>query len=110
MIPKKRVLVFYFPVVALIVLAFTIPNCAHDSRTAPKNACINNLRQIEVAKERWAMDNHKTNGPVTWNDLMPFLAPPGLKAEILHCPERGVYTIGNIEEPPKCSIKGHEFQ
>src|SRR5213594_2422806 len=49
-------------VVAIIGLlaAIAIPNFDKARTTAQKNACINNLRQIDGAKEQWALENKKT--------------------------------------------------
>src|ERR1700733_12318118 len=58
------------------------------------NACVNNLRLIDSAKQQWALENKKqsTDTP-TMDDLRPYLvrAP---NAELPACPEGGVYTIG----------------
>src|SRR6201988_5316783 len=46
-------------VVAIIGLlaAIAIPNFIKARTTAQKNACISNLRQIDGAKEQWALEN-----------------------------------------------------
>ena len=51
-------------VVAIIGLlaAIAIPNFVRARTTAQKNACINNLRQIDGAKEQWALENKKKDG------------------------------------------------
>ena len=51
-------------VVAIIGLlaAIAIPNFVKARTTAQRNACINNLRQIDGAKEQWALENNKTTG------------------------------------------------
>jgi prepilin-type N-terminal cleavage/methylation domain-containing protein len=51
-------------VVAIIGLlaAIAIPNFVKARGTAQKNACINNLRQIDGAKEQWALENKKSSG------------------------------------------------
>ena len=48
-------------VVAIIGLlaAIAIPNFVQARTTSQKNACINNLRQVESAKEQWALENGK---------------------------------------------------
>jgi prepilin-type N-terminal cleavage/methylation domain-containing protein len=45
-------------VVAIIGLlaAIAIPNFVKARETAQKNACINNLRQIDGAKQQWALE------------------------------------------------------
>src|SRR5438445_12669066 len=46
-------------VVAIIVLwaAIAIPNFVRERQTSQTNACINNLRQIDGAKQQWALEN-----------------------------------------------------
>jgi len=46
-------------VVAIIGLlaAIAIPNFVKARTTAQQNACINNLRQIDGAKQQWAIEN-----------------------------------------------------
>jgi hypothetical protein len=72
------------------------------ARSTPSSApCINNLRQIEAAKDEWRLEKSKTTNDVpTWDDIRPYLAHE------LHCPANGVYTIGRVGDPPTCSIGG----
>jgi hypothetical protein len=91
--------------VAGLVAAIAVPNFVHARATAQKNACINNLRLIDSAKQQWALDQHKqsTDTP-TKNDLLPYL---GGKFPV--CPDGGVYTIGPVGQKPTCSTDGHEL-
>ena len=57
-----------------LMLAIAIPNFVKARDTAMQNACINNLRQIDAAKQQWALENSKKAGDVpTEADLKPFL-------------------------------------
>ena len=51
-------------VVAIIGLlaAIAIPNFVKARTTAQKNACINNLQQIQSAKQQWATEKNKETG------------------------------------------------
>ena len=72
--------------------------------TAQRNTCINNLRQIDAAKQQWALENSKTDEavPVTL-ELLPYL-----KGNVFPvCPGGGTYTINAVGVPPTCSIPGH---
>jgi prepilin-type N-terminal cleavage/methylation domain-containing protein len=53
-------------VVAIIGLlaAIAIPNFVKARSTAQKNTCIANMKQIEGAKQQWAMEKGKTNADV----------------------------------------------
>jgi prepilin-type N-terminal cleavage/methylation domain-containing protein len=93
-------------VVAIIGLlaAIAIPNFVKARGTAQKNACINNLRQIDGAKEQWALENKKSAGAA--------IDTTGINAYIKGqttplCPAGGTYSYNVIDTPPGCSIPGH---
>jgi len=68
------------------------------------NACINNLRQIDAAKQQWALENEKTaNAVPTAQDLLPYFRD-GLFPV---CPAGGTYTLNAVGVLPTCSISGH---
>lgn len=69
-----------------------------------RNSCINNLRQIDAAKQQWALENGKTAYAVpTAQDLLPYFKDGIFPV----CPSGGTYTIGAVGEVPGCSIPGH---
>jgi len=80
---------------------------AESEKTQRMNACINNLRLFDAAKQQWALENKKqaTDTP-TMNDLQPYLGH-GSNGEMPACPDGGVYTVGTVGEKPVCSIPGH---
>ena len=86
--------------------AVAIPNFVKARQTAQKNACIAHLRQIETAKQDWALENKKadTDTP-TKEELRPFFKSP----QILVCPAGGDYTINPVSTPPQCSLPGHSI-
>jgi hypothetical protein len=89
-----------FGFVALIV----VPAFVAGTRFRQANPCYNNLRQIESAKNEWALENGKTNGTlVTENDIKPYIML-NTNGDFLKCPLGGTYTIGRVGEDPKCSI------
>jgi len=68
-------------------------------------ACIANLRQIETAKQQWAVENNKPVGSLpTPVDLAPYL--PG-KVFQLVCPAGGNYTLNPVGTLATCSVAGH---
>lgn len=71
---------------------------------AQLNACFNNMRIIEGAKDQWALENKKGTGDAaSAQDLQPYLKNNVLPA----CPQGGVYTINAVGALPTCSIPGH---
>ena len=98
-------------VVAIIGLlaAIAIPNFVKARTTAQKNACINNLRQIDGAKEQWALETKQaaTATPVE-TDLDGYIK--GTTAKTV-CPAAGAagtfassYTINALGTSPVCQI------
>ena len=51
-------------VVAIIALlaAIAIPNIIQSRATSQQKVCINNLRQIDSAKQQWALENRAVGG------------------------------------------------
>jgi Skp family chaperone for outer membrane proteins len=68
------------------------------------NACINNLRQIDAAKQQWALENDKTADAIPpAQDLLPYFRGGIIPV----CPSGGTYTINTVGVPPTCSVSGH---
>jgi hypothetical protein len=85
--------------------AIAIPNFVRARETAQHNACINNLRQIDSAKQQWTLDSGVEVGQsVTEANLDPYLRQ-GVNS--ITCPAGGTYSINAIGEDPTCSITGH---
>jgi chromosome segregation ATPase len=71
---------------------------------AQLNACVNNLRQIDAAKQQWALENNKTADAIpSAQDLLPYFTNMIFPA----CPSGGAYTINAVNVSPTCSIPGH---
>lgn len=82
-----------------VLLAIAIPNFMRARETSRAKSCCSNLRQIETAKEQWAMENKK--GPED-TPLMTELCPDYIKAEP-QCPSGDqAYDIGNMRTRPRC--------
>jgi hypothetical protein len=89
-----------------IFAAIAVPNFVKARQTAQKNACISNLRQIDGAKQQWALEKKKADSDVpTAKDLQPYLRKTALPT----CPTGGTYTINRVSESPECSIPGHKL-
>src|ERR1035437_1788920 len=91
-------------VVAIIGLlaAIAIPNFVRARTTSQKNACINNLRQIDGAVQQWALEQKKAaSAAVGYTDIKDYL-----KNSVI-CPSGGTafsdsYTIVNVATKPVC--------
>jgi hypothetical protein len=89
-----------------LLLAIAIPNFVKARDTSMQNACINNLRQIDAAKNQWALENNKPSTVTpTESDLLPYFKDH----KFPHCPADGTYTIGAVSNAPTCSIPKHEL-
>ena len=81
-----------------------LASAAGDEK-ASRRICIGNLRQLDAAKEMWALDNKKQKGDLpTVADLLPYL---GRNQQFPVCPDGGTYDIKAIGEAPTCSVSGH---
>ena len=86
-----------------MMLAIAIPNFVKARETAQRNACINNLRQIDGATEQWALEKRKDVGTtVTEADVTPYI-----RDGFPICPTGGRYTIGPVGKPPTCTQPRH---
>jgi prepilin-type N-terminal cleavage/methylation domain-containing protein len=96
-------------VVAIIGLlaAIAIPNFVKARTTAQKNACINNLRQIDGAKEQWALEKKVSAGTALdatkEGEVDAYIK--GSKRPT--CPAGGTYSYNAVDTSPACSIPGH---
>ena len=89
-------------VVAIIGLlaAIAIPNFVRARNTAQKNSCINNLRQIEAAKQQWALENKKVDADVpSSDDVKNYIKNNAYPT----CPASGSYTVGAVSTEVVCS-------
>jgi prepilin-type N-terminal cleavage/methylation domain-containing protein len=100
-------------VVAIIGLlaAIAIPNFIRSRTTAQTKVCINNLRQIDSAKQQWALENKQTGGAVpVQTELEPFIVRT-TSGVMPVCPSAGPtatfatsYSINEVTNSPACLI------
>jgi len=69
-----------------------------------RNTCINNLREIDAAKQQWALEKSKPADAVPRpEELLPYLKEGVFPA----CPDGGIYYLNSVEALPACTIQGH---
>ena len=99
-------------VVAIIGLlaAIAIPNFVRARTTSQQNACINNLRQIDGAKQQWALENKATtNATPAQTDIQPYMGRGNL-GTLASCPADSSstfltsYKIDTLQNAPSCLI------
>jgi hypothetical protein len=93
--------VFFCLVIAIIL---DVGGSGPHSIVSAKNVCINNLRQIDAAKEEWASQNGKALGEAVIETGMAAFLKEG---KIPICPEGAAYSFGRVGEVPRCSVLGH---
>ena len=94
-------------VVAIIgmLAAIAVPSFNKARLSAQRTGCISNLRQIDGAKERWAVEAHRGAGaPVDEAEVNSYM-----KRGAPNCPGNGSYNYGNLDTDPTCSIPGHSL-
>jgi hypothetical protein len=86
------------------VIFVVIPDFVGMDYSSSQNTCVNNLRQLQAAKEEWALENGKTNGTlVTVGDITPYIQLDR-DGHIPKCPAGGTYILGRVGEEVECSI------
>jgi len=99
-------------VVAIIgvLCAMILPNFINARLTSQMNACIENLRQIDAAKQQWALEQHgTTTSTPSALELQPYLGH-GSAGELPICPAdsqrrpsfNSSYKIENVGTKPIC--------
>src|SRR5437764_6998303 len=92
-------------VVAIIALlaAIAVPNFVRARNTSQRDACIENLRQIDWGKQQWAVENRKSSADsCSSDDVKTYIKLNSFP----HCPAGGSYTLGVVGEDPVCSLAG----
>jgi prepilin-type N-terminal cleavage/methylation domain-containing protein len=90
-----------------ILLGLALPNFFKSRTRARQQLCIENLSQIESAKQIWGVENGKNNGDIPSEaDLIGagsyIKMPPD-------CPGGGVYSFNAIGTNATCTIDGHSL-
>ena len=92
-------------VVAFIALMaiIAIPSFFRARAQSQEKVCLNNIRQLEGAKDQWALENNKgdaDNVALIWLD-------PYIKGPVPSCPGGGGYVANLVIDPITCTILTH---
>ena len=93
-------------VVATIAMlaVMAIPSYVRARSKAQESRCVNNLRQIDGAKNLWALEHGKSTGATVLDgDVNPYLRESMAEMEE---PAGGNYQIDVIGVDPSCDIGG----
>jgi prepilin-type N-terminal cleavage/methylation domain-containing protein len=100
-------------VVAIIGLlaAIAIPNFVNASVKAKRTACVQNLKQIEGAKQQWSLESRAgQNATPTPAQIQPYLGR-GSAGTLPTCPADSAntfatsYSINDVQSAPTCLIQ-----
>ncbi len=87
-----------------LLLSIAVPQWISARTRSQTNSCLANLKQIEDAKEQWAMEYHQPEGAsVAQSDLNPDYIKG---ATFPTCPSGGTYTLNVIGTAAVCSTHG----
>jgi prepilin-type N-terminal cleavage/methylation domain-containing protein len=88
-----------------LLAAIAIPNFVKSRTLAQQNACIDNLRTIQSAKQVWALEHKKLSSDAVGEvDLVgPLLYVKNRPV----CPAGGDYDYGTVGENVTCTITNH---
>lgn len=90
---------------ASMASVIAVPSFMKAREQARANACINNLRQIDAAKEQWALSTGATTGAVDIAGVAAYIRGNAIP----QCPKGGMYKINILGKDPECSIPGHDL-
>ncbi len=89
-----------------LLAAIALPGFQRARASAQENACMNNLRMIEDAKDQFSSEEGLSDGDtVAEDDLQGFLRGNTIPT----CPGNGEYTIGVVATHASCSVHGTPY-
>lgn len=98
---KGFTLVEIMIVVAIIAIlaAIAIPNFLKYRTESRKNACIQNMKQLQTAAESWRTAENDPTGVPAVSDLVGTESTKFIRKEasVFTCPEGGDYTISTVD-------------
>jgi len=97
-------------VIAIIgmLLALAMPAYIKNREIINRKLCIENLAQIESAKQQWGMEHAK--GSLDEPAMSDLVGPALYLRQMPICPGGGTYYLNSIRVTATCTITGHTLQ
>ena len=95
-----------------LLCAIAIPNFVIARTNSIRGTCINNLRQIDSAKQQWALETSQVPSAVpTVAQIKPYMGHGSGSVANVYCPQDAgrslatSYALGNVSTQPICNIQ-----
>lgn len=85
-----------------LLAAIALPSFQRARRNAQRNACVENLRQINSAVQQYLIEEREDAFAGSSADLLVYFQTGNFP----ECPSNGAYTIGDGANNPTCSLSG----
>lgn len=95
------------PVILAVVgllAAIAIPSFVRAREMSQQNACVNNMRIIEAAKDQVALELGYKDGQTLTDEQISKYIPGGFSH--VTCPANGQYSVNVVGEEAECSVHG----
>ncbi len=108
MLKQRRAFTLIELMIVVLIIGFllmiAVPQWMKTRDISRRTTCLSNLRQIDNAKEQYAIENKKAIGAViVEGDIWPAYLNG---ADFPSCPEAGLYTIGTVGSVSNCAVHG----
>jgi prepilin-type N-terminal cleavage/methylation domain-containing protein len=90
-----------------ILVGLALPNFIKARVRARQQLCIENLSQIESAKQIWGVEHSKKDGDVPTSSEL--VGPNLYMKKDPSCPAGGTYSLNAVGANASCSIDGHSL-
>jgi prepilin-type N-terminal cleavage/methylation domain-containing protein len=107
--PPGFTLIEILIVVAIIgmLLAVAVPSWIKTRERAQRDICIENLLQLETAKQLWALETGKGTGTEPGDEEL--IGPQLYLKTLPLCPAGGEYDINPVGVLAECTIDNHQL-
>jgi prepilin-type N-terminal cleavage/methylation domain-containing protein len=98
-----------------ILVPIAIPNFIRARVASQTSTCINNLRQIDAAKQQWGCETSQATTAIPDStDIEPYFGRTSASTKNIYCPQDPArsldtsYSFGDLATPPVCKIQPSE--